>query len=236
MGNTVGNSSVRFCNFYTSPDRAYLLGLWCADGYHRTSSIGLSNSDPDLIKRFADFLEGLFEPKRLKLRIYQSSHTKDSFRRFGIASISVLNSSKAKQVSYHVYVNSRPLLREFQKAKNAKKTFESAESGWAYIAGRFDGDGSVGKDMRKDLRISYGDENDARRDLDVLTELGIKEAKIYWYRTSQAYVIYVSRKRSEEFIKRCLPFSIKLQKRTLDKPVETHQHWADGWRHRINTP
>ena len=72
MDNTVGSSSSNFCNFSNRVKDARILGLWYADGYHRTSSIGLSSIDSDLIKDFSEFLAGLLGLNRLRLRVYHS--------------------------------------------------------------------------------------------------------------------------------------------------------------------
>ena len=215
MGNTVGNSSVSFCNFQGSNLDAYALGLWCADGYHRTSSIGLSNINPKLISWFSKFLADKLAKERLKLKVYTNERIKLPNDKFGIADISVHQSNKAKNVAYHVYVNCRPLLREFVDAKNKNKNFYDPITGWNYLAGRFDGDGTIGKDLRRDLRISYTTKVDAENDIKVLKKLDIV-AKLYWYRTSHTFVVYVPRAQSIKFVSGCLPFSIKLQKLTFE--------------------
>src|SRR5437899_2307058 len=117
MGNTVGNSNAEFCNFYSNPLHAYILGLWCSDGYHRTSSIGLSNVNPRLIQEFVNFLRNFFPPERLRLKVYRNSRISSEMVGFGIANIRTLYSAKARQIAYQAYVNSRPLLAEFNKAK-----------------------------------------------------------------------------------------------------------------------
>lgn len=214
MSNTVGNPSTNFCNFYENHDHAYVLELWCADGYHRSSSIGLSNINPELIERFRMFLVSLFISDRLRLRIYKpGTILKDSLN-FGINKVSVLSSKKAKYVAYHVYVNNRPLLREFKKAKQAQKTFANCENGWAYIAGRFDGDGTIGKDLKRDLRISYTTFDDANKDVSLLNYLGL-DPKIYRYETSHTFVIYIPRSGSRIFVENCLTHSVRLQKLVL---------------------
>ena len=214
MGNTVGNSSTNFCNFYEHHDHAYALGLWCADGYHRSSSIGLSNISPDLIEKFRLFLVSIFPQDRLRLRIYRPEIILDNSFNFGINKVSLLTSKKARHVAYHVYVNSRPLLREFKNAKQKEKVFLNNEIGWRYITGRFDGDGTIGKDLKRDLRISYTTLEDANMDLNLLANLGLN-AKIYRYKTSHTFVIYVPRSESDLFVKNCLSYSTKLQKLVL---------------------
>ena len=49
MGNTVGSVNTNFCNFFSDEEGFYILGLWCADSYWWGSSIGLSNTNIDLI-------------------------------------------------------------------------------------------------------------------------------------------------------------------------------------------
>jgi len=74
MGNTVGSINVN--KLISNPKKAYILGLFCADGYQRTSSIGLSNSDEDLLERFALFLRNYFSEERLKIRAYHPPEMK----------------------------------------------------------------------------------------------------------------------------------------------------------------
>ena len=215
MGNTVGNSSTNFCDFYEHGDHAYALGLWCADGYHRSSSIGLSNINPNLIEKFRFFLANLFPSERLRLRIYKPEIKGGDVLNFGIKKVSALFSKKARHTAYHVYVNSRPLLREFKNAKQKEKIFLSSEIGWAYIAGRFDGDGTIGQDLKRDLRISYTTYDDAKKDDELLGRLGLN-SKIYRYETSHTFVIYIPRLESGQFVKNCLSYSSRLQKLVLE--------------------
>lgn len=211
MGNTVGNSSARFCKFASNPSHAYILGLWCADGYHRTSSIGLSNVNEALIEVFTEFLQTLFPMERIKLKIYLNEGITSRTRAFGIKDIKQLYSAKARQPAYHVYVNSRPLLAEFRSAKLTAKDFNTVEIAYAYLAGRFDGDGTVGKDMRRDLRISYTTKPEAESDKTLLEKFGFSGCKVYYYRTSVAYILYVSRLEAKKFIANILPYSLRLQ-------------------------
>lgn len=219
MGNTVGNSSANFCDFYSSKAHAYVLGLWCADGYHRTSSIGLSNINPKLIEKFLEFLKQIFNDDRFRLRVYISDSTPKDYLNFGVKTISVLYSKKAKNIAYHLYVNSRGLLREFIQAKQLPaKQFESNEIAWAYMAGRFDGDGTIGKDLKRDLRISYTKQQEAQQDKAILESLGLYQCKVYFYRTSSAYVLYVSRNESKKFVENSVQHSVRLQKLVLECP------------------
>jgi len=110
MGNTVGSTSTNFCNFFSNEKDAYILGLWCADGYWWSSSIGLSNIDSDLIGIFQRFLKRHFPEDRIR------------FNR------------------NHLFVNSRPLLREFILSKKKLDGLKNAGAVRAYFAGRFDGE------------------------------------------------------------------------------------------------
>ena len=195
MDNTVGSPSASFCNFPKSIEDYYILGLWCADGYHWTSSIGLSSIDLALIKKFRKFLLKLFSEDRIKLHQYTTG--------------------KRRHVGYKLYVNCRPLLRIFKEFKDdSERKLNNADAIKAYMAERFDGDGCISKDLRRDCRISYGNHTDAKLDSDLLKEIGIAP-KLYWYRTSNTFVIYVSRFDTKEFIDAISKYSTKLQKLVL---------------------
>lgn len=196
MDNTVGNPSTNFCNFPNSTQDYYILGLWCADGYHWTSSIGLSNIDLILIQKFRNFLSKLFPKDRIKLDKYATG--------------------KRKYIGYKLYVNCRPLLRIFKEFKDGnERGLDNTETIRAYIAGRFDGDGCISKDLKRDCRISYGNYRDAKLDYDLLPSIGIVNAKLYRYRTSNTFVIYISTKDVEIFLKSIFKHSTKLQKLVL---------------------
>lgn len=195
MDNTVGSSSTSFCNFPKSTEDYYILGLWCADGYHWTSSIGLSSIDLSLIQKFRDFLSELFSKDRIKLDRY--------------------NTGKRKYVGYKLYVNCRPLLRIFKEFKDNGERKLDTEAAGAYMAGRFDGDGCISKDLKKDCRISYGNYQDAKLDYDLLPSIGITNSKLYRYRTSNTFVIYISTKDVDKFKEHISKYSVKLQKLVL---------------------
>ena len=209
----MGSTNSNFCNFYNCENHAYFLGLWCADGYHRTSSIGLSSINDDLISRFANFLEKLLTKDRLRLRVYHHNKINTNLALpIKIERISHLISRKSRHTAYHVYVNCRQLLREFKKAKEGPKNFEQSNVGWAYLAGRFDGDGSVDKNLRKDLRIVYSTLDDATKDCKLIKSLGADRTKIYRYKTSNTYCVYISRIDSKLFLEKIYHYSVKLQK------------------------
>jgi hypothetical protein len=204
-GNTVGSGHVML----TSNEEAYILGLWCADGYHRTSSFGLSSINVQLIKRFAKYLLSQFKHERLRLRIYIPAHHNicpPSLISEICDKISYLRMTKARNVAYQVYVNSRPLLRRFMELKTRISDI-SDEEVIPYIAGRFDGDGSVAEDLRRDLRIVYGNKEEALRDKNLLNKIRGYRIQIYCYRKARTYCLYVSRYDAKGFIEDIKPFS-----------------------------
>ncbi len=69
----------------------------------------------------------------------------------------------------------------------------------AYFAGRFDGDGSVDKDFRKDCRIVYGKLNEAEMDKKLLRRMGIRKTKIYYYKSAKTFCLYISRYETKKF-------------------------------------
>ena len=186
MGNTVGSSSANFCNFLSNEKDAFILGLWCADCYWWSSSIGLSNTDKDLIGIFRKFLRKFFVEERIK------------FNR------------------NHIFVNSRPLLREFRNAENNLEKLDKPKIINAYFAGRFDGDGSVDKNMRNDCRIVYSNKKEAEIDKFLLSKIGINNTKIYYYKSAKTFCLYISRYEAKNFLDNILTYSIKLQKLVLE--------------------
>lgn len=194
VDNTVGSMNTDFCDLKLDKEAAYIIGLWCADGYHRTSSIGLSNTNLELIERFSKFLLEIFPEERLRLRIYNP----DNFKR--------------RTKAYQVYVNCRPLLRRFKDFKNNPSISIDESLIPAYIAGRFDGDGSVARDFYKDCRIVYGNLKEAESDLKLMKLLGFQKMKIYNYRSAKTFCLYFSRLETKKFLSLIYPYSLRLQK------------------------
>jgi len=194
-GNTVGSVNIDFCNLLRNDaETAYAIGLWCADGYHRTSSIGLSNTNKDLILKFSQFLLREFPRERLKMRLY---YPDNALRR---------------TIAYHIYVNCRALLRKFRELKENPATFITKDLIWPYFAGRFDGDGSVAKDFYRDCRIVYSSEIEARKDLAFLETMGLQLCKVYHYKKARTFCLYISRLEVRKFLSEIYPYSVKLQK------------------------
>lgn len=203
-----------------SSEEAYILGLWCADGYHRTSSFGLSNINLTLIERFREYLLNLMPKERLRLRVYiparHSGEMPDNLGKI-CDKISYLKVRKAAHISYQIYVNSRPMLRKFREFRvNADKLCEKEII--PYLAGRFDGDGSVGKDFRRDVRIVYGNGEEAAKDKRLLETIRSYKTKIYYYKSAKTHCLYVSRYDARNFLHELLPFSSILKSLC---PVET---------------
>jgi intein/homing endonuclease len=193
MGDTVGSTNTDFWNLKTRDD-AYIIGLWCADGYHRTSSIGISNADTDLIEKFREFFLKILPEDRIKLRIYNP----DKFKR--------------RTTAYHLYVNNRPLLRKFREFKDNATKFINGDFVLPYMAGRFDGDGSVAKDFYSDCRIVYISLEETQNDLALMFPLGFQKMKIYKYRAAKTFCLYFSRLETNRFLSLIYPYSVKLQK------------------------
>jgi len=93
MGDTVGKTDTTFCDL-KNVSNAYAFGLWCADGYHRTSSIGLTNVNEGLIDNFRQFLQRYFPKERIKMRIYSRGESPNHYYL-----------KKATQPAYQLYVS-----------------------------------------------------------------------------------------------------------------------------------
>ena len=198
-GNTVGSTSASLCNFFAETEDAYILGILCADSYWWSSSIGLSNTDKDLIERFRNFLLSKnFPEDRIR-------YNRD-----------------------HIFVNSRPLLREFVAAKKSLEKLQGEEIITAYFAGRFDGDGSIDKKLRKYCRIVYGTKEEAEFDQKLLQKIGLQESSIYYYRTSSTFCLYIWRNAAEDFVQKLLPHSTKLQKLAFVPRRDLPRAYAKG--------
>jgi hypothetical protein len=147
---------VRDSAFVRDTTDAYALGLWCADSYWWSSSIGLSNVEPELIIRFGRYLGSILSPERLRVRVYQVEGQPPDDRVLDLApsKISIRPSFKMKRTAYHVYVNSRPLVRSFFDARRCVADLPDPMIA-PYFAGRFDGDGAFGTQRVPGIRIAY---------------------------------------------------------------------------------
>lgn len=166
----------------------YNLGLWLADGYWWSSSIGLSSSDRRFLRRFSKFLKRIAPDSPLKRRIYKSDQ------------------GKRKKRAEHIYINNRVITREFLSYK--KKKFSIPERFLsAYLAGRIDGDGSIDQKYRSGIRIAYGDKQDAERDV---AFLGKDNVSLYRYKAAKTWVIYLRKHFRDKIIPKVAKYSFKL--------------------------
>ena len=199
MGNTVGSLSSLLLN----PHDSYILGLWAADRYLRSSSTGLSNTNLTLIRRFSLFLLSRFPKSRVRIRIYGSTK-RNVFSGF---KKSYCKGFKHKLVAYHIYVNSRPLVRDFFDSLKSRNLLKGSCL-FAYFAGRFDGDGSLSKGKRRFFRIVYSNKEDAMEDKILIPRI---KTSLYRYEKANTYCLYFSEKTLNKFLKKIKPFSNKLQ-------------------------
>lgn len=171
----------------------YFVGLWLADGYWRSSSVGLSSTNEILLSKFKSFLKEKCPTHNLKERIY--------FPR---------NGEKRKLIAKHVYVNSRLFTRFLMKIKNDGQFTVSQKFIPAYFAGRIDGDGHVDKKYRTGIRIIYSTKFDATRDLKFLKKLEENPASLYFYKKANTWVLYFRKHFLDKIIPKMKKYSLKL--------------------------
>lgn len=177
-------------------DEAYILGLWCADAYWWSSSIGLSNAEPELTLRFGRYLTRILPPDRLRLRIYRVEDDPPDPEVLSLTSrISIRPAVKARRTAYHVYVNSRPLLRLFFDARERVEELPPELIG-AYFAGRFDGDGSWGTTPR----IAYTTREEAETDVRLLAKVGVPHTSVLHYANVNEYCVYLFKSNAGRFL------------------------------------
>jgi len=195
-----------FDGFVRDVGHAYALGLWCADGYWWSSSIGISNVEPELVARFGRYLAGVFEPDRVRLRVYLARGAMIDERVASLAStVSVCPpSTKTKRTAYHLYVNSRPLLRQFAQERERLEEIPDEYLG-GYFAGRFDGDGTFGTRFR----IAYTTAREAVADAALLGKAGLARTSVLRYTKANESVVYVHSADREAFAALIAPYSWK---------------------------
>lgn len=180
-------------SFKTNQD-FYILGLWLADNYWRSGSVGLSSTSPILLERFSKFLKKVCPERPIKEYVYYPQE-----------------GTKRRHISRNIFVNSRPLTRAFMEYKHKKKLVIPQKSLPAYFAGRIDGDGHVDRKYRTGIRIVYSDREDASRDLRLLKLLNRNPASLYFYKGANTWVLYFRK----EFLKKIQPkiakFALKLR-------------------------
>ncbi len=180
-------------SFKTNQDY-YCLGLWLADNYWRSGSVGLSSTNPILLERFRQFLRKVCPTRPIKEYVYYPEEGK-----------------KRKLISRNIFVNCRPLTREFMEYKHIKELLIPLRYLPAYFAGRIDGDGHVDRKYRTGIRIVYSDREDASRDLRLLKKLNNNPASLYFYKAANTWVLYFRK----EFLRKIQPkiakFALKLR-------------------------
>jgi hypothetical protein len=187
-------------------EHAYALGLWCADGYWWSSSLGISNIDPELVLRFSRFLVRRFSRERLRLRIYQVIGHEPDPRVLQLTShVSVRPACKMKHTAYHLYVNSRPLVRQFLADRENLDQLPVKYVG-AYLAGRFDGDGCFGDTPR----IAYTSREEAQQDTRLLGLAGIEETSVLYYKKANEFCIYIHKPAWQRFEALLRPYAWKV--------------------------
>lgn len=187
----------------------YILGLWGADGYLRTSSIGLTSIYPKLIQRFRDFLLNYFPIQRLHLRVYLPRSIQTFNQTLLTSNVRICSIHKAKHPAYHIYVNCRPFVRAFLFCVKQRKL--SSKEIPSYFAGRFDGDGSIAKDDQKDCRIVYTTHNEALLDQTLIHQWNSAiQTSIYYYKSARTHVLYVRKSSVKQFIDAIRQYSSKL--------------------------
>jgi hypothetical protein len=198
--------------FVKDADDAYALGLWCADSYWWSSSIGLSNVEPELILRFSAYLVKALGPDRIRLRIYEVPGNGIDERLLLLTErVSIRPPFKMKHTAYQVYVNSRPLVRRFFEARRRLAELDSKWVG-PYIAGRFDGDGSFGTRVR----IAYTTKQEAQVDSQLLCAAGIERTSILHYARANEYCVYIHDSDRKSFIDLIRPYSWKASLHPLE--------------------
>ena len=219
--NTVGSWSTHFWEKYKND--CYAFGLWCADGYHRSSSIGITNIDIRLIEKFREFLLKEFPESRLRLRMYHPKSVEPDIAQFRHLSTNIVSypMRKSAHIAMQLYVNSRPLLRHIQASRKNVGLMTNHEQIATYFAGRFDGDGSVSADSKTYCRIAYSTEAEARIDQQLLAKIGYENTSVYHYRHAQEYCLYVSKNIAQSFIGTISRNAITTPEMCIPTPVET---------------
>ena len=194
---------------------AYAFGLWCADSYWWSSSIGISNVEPELVVRFSTYLVRTLSPERLRVRVYLVPGDQPDERVVRLTDrVSIRPAVKMKRTAYHAYVNSRVLVRCFLGARSHVSELLPDHLIAAYVAGRFDGDGCLGSRVR----IAYTTEEEARVDRTVLERVGITATSVLTYSSAREYCVYIKKTAVDEFVRLIAPFSWKA---ASFHPVET---------------
>lgn len=112
-----------------------------------------------------------------------------------------------KRTTYHLYVNSRPVLRAFLAEKQALARLGEDKVG-AYFAGRFDGDGCWGSTPR----IAYSTHEEAIVDQALLCKVGLGQTSVYRYAKANQFCLYIKKSGWSNFRKLIGSHSWKLNR------------------------
>jgi intein/homing endonuclease len=161
---------------------SYILGLFRADGYTRTGTFGVTNRNPEILKRAGAILSNFGQAKWI-------ADEKGPLR---------------------VYVSSRPRKREFDRImqQTERKLTQNKNLIAAYFAGKYDGDGSYWKKERLRFKITYGKPKDFLSDQKLLLSLGISSI-IREYKNANAFDLEISSSNALAFFGLIRKFSIK---------------------------
>lgn len=192
----------------------YILGLWLGDKYWWGSSIGLTNTDLRLIKKFREFFRqcGL-EERRIKLSVYtkneESINKEELSKLLEIPSenIKMYKFKKGQQTYFIIYVNSRKLKREFEAlSQNLEDVIKDENTLLSYIAGRFDSDGYYSA-KRNEIRISYTTKKEAEKDASLIMKFFLKKPRVKFERQANTWNVELTGKKWSDFIKKVLILS-----------------------------
>lgn len=198
----------------------YILGLWSGDKYWRSSSVGLSNTNLVLLKKFREFFTNEnFPDSRVKFSIYMPSTSKapDLKRIAQIIknkiqikpeNIKVYKLKKGNNPTFVIYVNSRPLKRKFDSV-NLKEVIKNKNDLFKYLGGRFDADGHF--DCKKNrLRICYSNEKEIKTDVSIINNITGLRPDIKYYKKANEWVMECCGRTWKKFNKNILNNSFKM--------------------------
>lgn len=160
-----------------------------ADGYWRSSSIGLTSISSELIARFSLFLQKVSSNSEIKMRTYTSG--------------------KRTHPAFCVYINNRKMTRLFTSLKKGKLYIPTSKL-IPYLSGRIDGDGHYDLKHRSGIRIAYGNQFDADRDLQLILKFEGNSASLYEYKRARTWVIYLRKIFLQKYLSSLRLYSIKL--------------------------
>ena len=168
--------------------------------------------EPELVIRFASYLERILSPDQLRVRIYEVAGDPADDRVLRLTTkISRRPAYKMRRTAYHAYVNSRALVRRFFADRDSIEEIPDDLIG-PYLAGRFDGDGNLGVTPR----IAYTKQDEAETDARLLARAGIRHTSVLYYAKANEYCIYIHVTDFKRFKGIIKPYSWKVA-----HPVET---------------